>query len=174
VDAEHDPQEGDATFGPPVADPGWPGSFSGAVANLVTPSGADRPERFLGQVRTLADAGAWAEAETLCSGLIEKGPLDPLPHFYQALILEQLGRLDEAERSLRRSVYLDRKFVLAHYHLGLLLLRGGQQRAARQCFENALTLLAGLQDAYVFDHGDGICAAALRDLAEMNLESLLR
>ena len=142
------------------------------AADPATSSGGRPPERFLGEVRSLADAGAWAKAEALCSGLIEEGPLDPIPHFYLALILEQLGRFGEAEKSLRRSVYLDRKFVLAHYHLGLLLVRGGQQRAARQCFANALTLLAGLHETYVFDHGDGICAADLRDLTEMNLEGL--
>jgi chemotaxis protein methyltransferase CheR len=95
-----------------------------------------------------------------------------MPHFYQALILEQLGRPGEAQGSLRRALYLDRRFVLAHYHLGLLLQRGSRPQAARQYFENVLDLLAGLHDGHVFEHGDNIRAADLRALAEMNLEGL--
>jgi chemotaxis protein methyltransferase CheR len=156
-----------------AADPGCFRAVSGAsISEPVMPDRADSSQQMLGDVRALADAGASIQAETLCSALIEKSPLDPAPHFYQALILEQLGRCDEAERSLRRVLYLDRRFVLAHYHLGLLLQRSGRPPAARQYFENALDLLAGLHDGHVFEHGDSIRAADLRVLAEMNLEGL--
>jgi chemotaxis protein methyltransferase CheR len=141
-------------------------------AEPAPPGLADEAQQMLGEVRALADQGASVEAETLCAALIEKSPLDPLPHFYQALILEQLGRSDEAERSLRRTLYLDRRLVLAHYHLGLLLQRGGRYPAARQYFENTLALLAVSEDGHAFEHGDGIRVAELRALAEMNLEDL--
>lgn len=149
-----------------------------ALSEIVEPppppqEDANSAPLSLTDVRALADAGCWAEAEVLCAALIEKGPLDPAPHLYQALIFEQMDRLHEAERALRRAVYLNRKFVLAHYHLGLLLRRDSTQaQAARQCFENVLTLLAGFPETHRFEHGDGICAADLLNLTEMNLEGL--
>ena len=172
---------GVASFaGPPPwaigPEPGVPNFLPNPAKDATATTPGDRVESGapnLTEVRTLADAGAWVKAEALCAVLIERSPLDPAPHFYHALILEQMGRLDEAERSLRRAVYLDRRFVLAHYHLGLLLRRdGGQPRAARQSFGNVLALLAGMDDAHMFEHGDGILAADLRALTEMNLEGL--
>lgn len=143
-----------------------------SVSEQAAATGVDSSQQTLGDVRALADRGASVQAETLCSSLIENSPLEPLPHFYLALILEQLGRCDEAESSLRRSLYLDRRFVLAHYHLGLLLQRGGRRQAARQHFENTLALLAGFDGGFVFEHGDGMRAADLRELTELNLEGL--
>ena len=125
------------------------------------------------KVRELADAGSWAEADQCCTSLLDRLPLDPLPHFYGALIQEQMGRLAEAEKSLRRSIYLDRRFVLGHYHLGLLLQRNPRTPdIARRSFGNVLALLEGVEDDLRFAHGDGITAASLRELTKMHLEML--
>ena len=84
-----------------------------------------------------------------------------------------MGRLQEAETSLRRSIYLDRGSALGHYHLGLLLQRNATApEAARRCFENALALLERVEDDFRFAHGDGITAAGLRELTQVHLEVL--
>jgi len=83
-----------------------------------------------------------------------------------------MRRHAEAEQSLRRAIYLDRKSVLAHYYLGLFLQSRGDLREATRSFENVLDLLGPLGDAHNFDDADGITAAELKKLAKMQIETL--
>jgi len=77
-----------------------------------------------------------------------------------------------AERSLRRAIYLDRQYVLAHYYLGLLLQSRDDPRQAARSFENALDLLGPRRDADTFADADGITVAELRKLAKTHVEIL--
>ena len=72
--------------------------------------------------------------------------MNPAIHFYQALILDNLGCSDQSERSFRQAIYLDRSFALAHYHLGLALKRDRQMLAACRSFGNVLRVLPGVAD----------------------------
>src|SRR5205807_1629584 len=98
--------------------------------------------------------------------------LNPAVYFYHALVLEQSGRHAEAERALRQAVYLDRRFVLAHYYLGLLMQKQGHFSAAARAFENVLQLVARSSPAEVFAEGDGITAEELGKLTRMHIEAL--
>ena len=51
----------------------------------------------LALVRRLADEGQWNEAARECEQLIEQDRLNPVIHFYQALILEEMRRHADAE-----------------------------------------------------------------------------
>jgi chemotaxis protein methyltransferase CheR len=84
-----------------------------------------------------------------------------------------MGRHAQAERSLRRAIYLDRGHVLAHYYLGLFLQARGNPEQAARSFENALDLLQTRRDSETFQEADGITAAQLRKLAKMQMETLL-
>ena len=95
--------------------------------------------------------------------------LTPLGHFYHALVLEQMGRRQEAETALNRAIYLDRDFVLAHYHKGLLLQNGKDFAGAARSFRNVLALLRPMAPDRRFDEADGISAADLAELAQMQL-----
>lgn len=128
----------------------------------------------LARVRSLADRGQWEEAGDACHSLLDKNPLDPWVHFYRALVLEQLGFDGEAERSLRRAVYLDRRFILAHYHLGLFLQKRRNVRGAKRCFENVLHLAGSLKSAQPLEGGDGLTREGLEELTQMHLNLLGR
>jgi chemotaxis protein methyltransferase CheR len=108
----------------------------------------------------------------VCRTLIEADRLNPLGHFYQALVLEQMGQLREADVALNRVIYIDRSFVLAHYHRGLLLQKIEDPAGAARAFRNVLDLLAALEPDTMLAEGDGISASALRELAQMQLEVL--
>ena len=75
----------------------------------------------LADVRRHADQGAWETAARHCDRLLRQENLNAAVHFYRALILGQMNRQRESEKSLRRAIYLDRRFSLAHYYLGLSL-----------------------------------------------------
>jgi chemotaxis protein methyltransferase CheR len=104
--------------------------------------------------------------------LLKRDNLNSTSHFYHALVLEQMGRHEEAERSLRRAIYLDRRSALAHYYLGLFLQSRGDGRHAERSFENTLELLRSQGDADILADADGITVAELRKLAKMHVEIL--
>lgn len=134
------------------------------------PSGTAEPT--LADVRFHADRGAWESAADCCDELLKKDALNSAAHFYRALILDQMRKPAEAERALRRGIYLDRRSVLPHYYLGLFLQSKGDLRQAARSFENTLELLGARNDAEILLDGDGITVAEVRKLARMNLDIL--
>ena len=126
----------------------------------------------LAEVRLQADRGEWEKPLECCEELLEKDNLNSAVHFYHALILEQMSRHAEAEQSLRRAIYLDRQFIMAHYYLGLFLQTRGDPRQAARSFENALELLDRQCDAGTIADADGITAAELKQSARIHVETL--
>jgi chemotaxis protein methyltransferase CheR len=141
------------------------------LAPLMASRGAV-PAPALEDVRRHADSGAWEDAIHCCEQLLANNNLNSTVHFYHALVLEQMKRHAEADRSLRRAIYLDRQSVLPHYYLGLLLQSQGDPRQAARSFENTLELLRTRPDAEVFADADGITVAELKKLASTHLEIL--
>jgi chemotaxis protein methyltransferase CheR len=123
-------------------------------------------------VRQLADRGDWENALRVSTVLIDRDRLNPVAHFFHALILEGSGRGPASEQSLRQAIYLDRSFVLGHYHLGLLLQKKGDPNRARRSFRNVLTLLSPMKSSDTFDLADGITTGELTELTRMHLEVL--
>lgn len=128
------------------------------------------PAEGAAKVRRLADAGQWNQALASCDALLAVTGLDWRLHLLRALILEQLVDGAGCEAALRRAIYLDRKAVLPHYHLGLFLARGDDGQGARRSFRNVLTLLADLPDDHPIEDGDDLTASQLRESVEMHLK----
>jgi chemotaxis protein methyltransferase CheR len=129
------------------------------------------PVATVDDARALADRGEWSAAAALCRRLIASDSLNAAAHFTLGLILEHERAMPEAERCLRRAIYLNRAFALAHYHLGICLQQGSPAQAGK-AFENVLRLLHGRAPDEVVEHGDGITVNELKDLAKMHLEVL--
>ena len=129
----------------------------------------------LSEVRRQADRGAWESAATCCEELLKKDRQNSQVHFYYGLILDQMQRGPEAERSLRRAIELDRQSVLPPYYLGLFLQSHGDLCEARgeaaRLFERVLELLNHRRDADVFADADGMTAAELKKLVKMHIET---
>jgi chemotaxis protein methyltransferase CheR len=128
------------------------------------------PAATLQEVRDLADRGLWQAAAALGRQLTDANPLSAAAHFTLGLILESVASPADAEQALRRAIYLDRDFALAHYHLAACLQSGGKQEQARKCFQNVVQLLAYRPPAERVEHGDGMTAADLIAMAKMHLE----
>lgn len=147
-------------------------------ARLTKPKPAPRPQVAVGPasdgevaaVRALADQGKWSEAMAACDRLIAANVLDAVAHFYRALVAEQLGDLEGCETYLKRAIYLDRHFVLPHYHLGLFLWRRNNPAGAMRSLRNVVALLRPLPDDFVLAHGDDITAGQLRETVGMHLD----
>jgi chemotaxis protein methyltransferase CheR len=139
-----------------------------APVALATPPSA----ATLRQVRDLADRGSWQAAAALGRQLTESDPLSAPAHFTLGLISESIGAPAGAERALRRAIYLDRGFALAHYHLATCLQSAGKPEQARKSFENVVQLLADRPADERIEHGDGINVADLSEMAKLHLEIL--
>ncbi len=121
-------------------------------------------------IRLLADSGRWDTALDEAEKLVEADPLNAAAQFTLGLILEHVKAHEQARTALRRAIYLDRGFALAHYHLGTSLAAAGDAASARRSFTNVLGLVASMPAAEPLPHGDGITAVELGDLAKMHLE----
>lgn len=144
------------------------------VAALLPPKATCTTRAAIGLagLRELADAGQLEQALSCCERLRATNSLDPTVHFYHALILEQLGRHHETVHALRRAVYLDRGYVLAHYYLGLTAQRQRHYEAADRSFRNVLALLANRQPDQVVPHADELRVVELEQLTRLHLAAL--
>jgi chemotaxis protein methyltransferase CheR len=126
----------------------------------------------LDEVRRHANRGAWERAVLCCEELLKENELNSRVHFYYGLVLDQMHRGAEAERSLRRATELDRQSVLPQYYLGLFLQSRRHLRPAARSFESALELLNLRRDADIFVDADGITVAQLKRLVTSHLSGL--
>jgi chemotaxis protein methyltransferase CheR len=129
----------------------------------------DDADALLGEIRARADSGDFATADRLCRKALADRPLDPVMHFYRGLVLRELRRSDEAEKSFLNSLYLDKSFAMAHYHLGLLLLAEGRTGPGRRSLTNAARIAAAMPGDRLLEEADGLTAKDLRDLVRVHL-----
>ena len=115
-------------------------------------------------IRIYANQGNLSEALEWCDKGIEKDKLNPTFHFLRATILQEEDLIDEALVSLKRTLYLDPGFVLAQFTLGNLTRQQRKLDDADRHFENALSLLSGLDQEAVLPESEGITAGRLREM----------
>lgn len=130
----------------------------------ATTEGAS-PPGALALVRALADAGDLEASWQACRAALGQDPTDPCLRYYEGLLARARARPDEAERAFRGALYLDKGFVMAHYHLGLTLIAAGRREAGRRAVANALRLAATLPAEAVLPEGDGLTAGDLSGAA---------
>ncbi|HWA97686.1 MAG TPA: CheR family methyltransferase, partial [Pirellulales bacterium] len=135
------------------------------------PTECDRAAK-LTELRMLADVGRLEQALVCCEQMLGCDKLQPAIHFYHALILTQLGRGDDATLALRRAVYLDRTYVLAHYYLGLAAQQQNRAALAARSFRNVLELLAGRNANEAIADADDLRAGDLERLTRFHLAAI--
>lgn len=146
--------QGDTPAGPAIEDPG------------------ERKRVLLSELRRLADSGCWADAERRCDELLETYPLDAEVHYLSGLIQEQQGARDAAESMLKRALYLDSDFALAHFHLGMLNAARSDIDAAERCLRNVADLIEEHEGEEPVYCGDGLTIAELAELVRIHRESM--
>jgi chemotaxis protein methyltransferase CheR len=73
--------------------------------------------------------------------------------------------------AFKSTLYLDQNFVLAHYSLGNLMLRQGNARAAKKCFENVLTLLSAFGQDDVLPESEGLTAGRFKEIIHATIQT---
>jgi chemotaxis protein methyltransferase CheR len=127
-------------------------------------------DRDLDRIRTLADTGRLEEAALRCAGALQAHPLDHRLHYYDALLAQAASDRTGAEAALRRAIYLSNDMVMAHYHLGLLLLQGGAAESGRRVMSVVTELCRAVPEDTVLEEGDGLRAGDLLARAVLAVE----
>ena len=105
-------------------------------------------------------AASLALAIRRCVDAIDADKCDASLHYRHALLLERAGERAAARAALRRTLFLDREFVLAHVALGQLGEILGDDGATRH-FSHALRLLERQAADAVVRGSDGLSARRL-------------
>jgi len=99
-----------------------------------------------------------------CAAALRERPMDATAHYVHAAVLEELGNMDDAEDALRRTLYLDPNFIVAHFMRGHVLARLGRSKAAFRHFAAAARLTARCEPDQEVPFADGLNARRLADV----------
>ncbi len=111
------------------------------------------------KAKTSANLGQAEKAIKACNVSIKLDPFDKHSHFIQALVYMEAKQFKQSEEAFRRTIYLDRQFIEAYYHLGLLHFLQGKHNRGRKHLQNALEIVEKkdpfhrLHDAAGMTHG---------------------
>ncbi len=114
--------------------------------------------------RALANQGKLDDSLQWCDRWVATDKLDSSSHYLRAVVLQELGDIAEAQRSLQRAIYLDPQFVLAHFSLGNLARGCGKLSEAKRYFNNASRLLGAFQPDELLPESDGLTASRLAEI----------
>jgi chemotaxis protein methyltransferase CheR len=169
---------GTAPLRPPTGPLRLPESWRES-ARAGTADALDRPivsgaelAALLKLARQCADRGDWLGAESHCAQALAHDSLCVEAYYLLAQIHEHQGALDAALATYRRTVYLDRGFVLGLIGMANVWRQIGRAREARRYYQTALERLAELPAAAPVDAAEGATAGELAALINQQLRGL--
>ncbi len=114
--------------------------------------------------RLFANQGDFAKALQWSEQAIAVHKLDPEVRYLQAIILQEQGEIEAAVAVLKKTLYLDQGFVLAHFALANLSLQRGRAKEAARHLENAAALLTAYGDDDILPGSEGMSARRLGEI----------
>ncbi len=117
--------------------------------------------------KVYANQGKLSDAIQWCERAIETDKLNAESHHLRAIILQEQGQTESAMASLKRALYLNSNFIVAHYLLGNLFLQIGRIKESQKYHRNALQLLQQHKQEDIIPSADGITAGRLTELIRM-------
>ncbi len=142
---------------PPAPKPPKPAEPASLPPVSLAPVSPDH----VAEARRLANEGSLAAALKACDQAIELDKLSAASHYLRGVILHEQNAIEEAALAIKRALYLDSDFIVAHFALGNLMLRQSRSRDAGRCFENARSLLRTHPPEAVLLESDGVTAGRL-------------
>jgi len=128
------------------------------------PDGVPEVQELARRARSLANEGRLEEALVLCDQWAALSTLDATERYLRAIVLQELGKLDDARRLFQQALYLAPDFVVAHIALGNLARGIRDTAGARRHFDNALALLRLRSPTELLAESDGLTAGRLTEI----------
>ena len=119
--------------------------------------------------RLYANQGQLSQALEWSEKALVADKLNTACHYLRAMILQEQAATEEAIGSLKRTLYLDPRLVMAHYSLGNLASRQGKVREAEKHLHSALSLLRLCRPEDNVPEAEGITAGRLMEIIESTL-----
>jgi tetratricopeptide (TPR) repeat protein len=113
--------------------------------------------------RACADRRDLPAAQTWLHLALQQEPMLAPAHYLDGMIWQELGQLDAALRAMRRCVYADPSFVLAHVALSRQFLQLGQPERSLIALRNAISLLEDRAPDELITEGDGLMVRQLQN-----------
>lgn len=123
----------------------------------------NNPQVYVLLGKVYANRGAWLDAEKNCRRAMQINKLTLDAYYTLGLVLQHQDRLTEATDTMKKVVYLDRNYILGHYHLAGLYREQGLLSNALKSLENALNLLHNLSGEQMIPGSGGVTVSRLRD-----------
>jgi chemotaxis protein methyltransferase CheR len=136
------------------------------------PVAAGDPAILAAAVRRLANRFGGEAAEGEAQRACQRYPLSAELHLLHGVSLYDLGRDEQAARALRRAIYLDCSQPMAHFLLGAVLLRGGDEAGAWRAYRNAHRWASAMPPHREVPSGDGVTALGLTQAAAAQMRRL--
>jgi chemotaxis protein methyltransferase CheR len=114
--------------------------------------------------RIYANQGKLHEAGDCCRKALTEDKLNPSYYYLLSTILQEQNQLEEAASSLKRTLYANPDYVLAHFALGNLSLRQMKFQESHKHFENALSLLCTYKPEEILPESEGMTAGRLIEI----------
>ncbi|MGR3218869.1 MAG: CheR family methyltransferase [Candidatus Anammoxibacter sp.] len=89
--------------------------------------------------------------------------MNPACHYLNATILQEQGRTVEVANALKRAIYLNNDFILAHFMIGNIFSQQGKQKQSDKHFKNALLLLSACEPGDILPYSEGMTAGRLTE-----------
>lgn len=115
-------------------------------------------------IRAFANQGNLTAAIYWCELGLTVEKLDPILYFLHASILQEMEMQEDAINSLKKSLYLNPDFAMAHFTLGNLLLKQGNVAGSARCFRNVLAILDRYLPDDVLEGSEGMTASRLAEI----------
>ncbi|MBN2289734.1 MAG: tetratricopeptide repeat protein [Candidatus Glassbacteria bacterium] len=144
------------------------GRYPEVVDKLISSADSNSQISSL-MARAYANQGKLADALNWSEKTVSADKLNPGAYYLQATILQEEGLIDEAMAALKKALYLDPDFVLAHFALGNLTRQQGKNRESERHFRNALLLTKKRDRAEVLPESEGVTAGRLSEIISRNI-----
>ena len=142
----------------------------GRDADVSRPPQSDNEEYFQ-RARSMADGGNLEQARLICEDGLAGNPLSLNGQYLHAVILLELGQLDDAREALRRVLYLNPDFIMATYTLGVIEQKRGNQREALNHYDRTARLLTDFDEEHVLSEAEGLTVGHLREFINTRRKS---
>lgn len=123
-------------------------------------------EFFQHLIHAYANQNNLKTAEVWCHRAIERDKINPLHYYLLATVYLAQKQTDATYDALKKAVFLDHNFIMAHFSLGNLYQRDGEFAAAERQYRILQKLLQNVAPETTLPGADDLTAAAVQKMAQ--------
>lgn len=123
-------------------------------------------------MRTYANQGSLRLALEWSDIALHADKLNPMHHYFRAILLQDQGNIPEAIRFLKNALFIDSHYVMAYVILGILEEQQGSKEAASRNLKAALELMKHHLPSDILQNSEEYTVEYLRELISNHLKNL--